>query len=57
MKSERDNLEFGIVWCETNLRYLAGEPQNEETKRQIEINKLAIEEKTTKLQKIQENNA
>ncbi len=33
MTSRKENLEFNIVWCESNLRWLAREPQSEERTR------------------------
>jgi hypothetical protein len=41
-KAEKD-IRFNITWCESNIRYLAGGEQNEETKRLIEKNEAAIE--------------
>jgi len=33
MNDKRKNIEFQITFCETNLRYLAGEPPSEEVTR------------------------
>jgi len=34
----RKNLEFNIAWCETNLRWIAGEPPSEERDRKLAFN-------------------
>lgn len=42
-KWNKKNIEFAIAWCETNLRWLAGDPPSEERTRKEQINVCEIE--------------
>lgn len=44
IEEKRHRLEFKIAFCETNLRWLEGEPQSEQTRSRIELNKQAIQD-------------
>lgn len=54
--SPKHNAEFQLTWCESNLRYLLGEDQNDpETIRKIEFMKSEIERVKILLAQIQLN--
>jgi len=46
---KKKNAEFQLVWCETNLRYLVGEPPSEKRNKNIEYMKSEIERLRKKL--------
>ena len=53
--SKRKNLEFAIVWCETNLRYLYGDPESEERNKKIEDMKSWIQDNKKQLEGLSED--
>jgi hypothetical protein len=52
--SERANLEFRITWDETNLWYLAGEPDSECRQRKIAAGLQSIEQARARLLELEQ---
>lgn len=48
-----DNLRFQVTWCESNLRYLLGNPASEENTKLINYMKKEIEEIKRKIEEIE----
>jgi hypothetical protein len=47
------NLEFKIAFSETNLRYLAGEPESEKREKLIKFNSEEIDQARKEIEKLQ----
>jgi len=49
--TKKENTEFNIAFCETNLRWLAGNPESPENTKKIE----KVKKEITRLKKIKNN--
>jgi hypothetical protein len=57
LRDKLHNIEFQIVWCEDNLRWLAGDPPSEERTRRQEYMTSEIARLTTERDKLNADNA